>query len=152
MAKQHKPSHADRTASDAGASVLADLLSAVRDPYLADSLGEFLRLAGQLYRRTGRKEAAQIVRDAFFLCEVSRDATMRFLPYMPEHAEVLRAAAAEYRRVVNHLRAFDLSPDEASKVAMYADHIQERVAEYDDAVAKVGDLTAAALGGWDDSR
>lgn len=118
-------------------------LASLRDPYLTDSLREFLRLAAQIGKRDAGCDPAQVVRDAFYVCEVTRDSTMRFLPYASEHEFVLKAAIHAYANVIASLRAFKLPRDAADKVQMYTNHIETRISEYREALQKMTEAVKA---------
>jgi hypothetical protein len=103
-----------------------------------DSLREFLRLAAQIEKRAVCDDDSQVVRDAFYVCEITRDATMRFLPYAAAQENILLAAIDAYESVVARLKSFSVAEDSARKILMYANHIEKRAEEYRDALKKVG--------------
>ena len=135
-AKKPHPAAPTRRSSTALPPVLdrlQKLLPSLRDPYLLDSLREFLRLAAQIENRSGEDGDSQVVRDAFYACEITRDATMRFLPYSAAQEAVLLAAIDAYERVIEKLKSFAVAEVTAKKVLMYANHIEKRSEEYRDA-------------------
>jgi hypothetical protein len=112
----------------------ADIL----DPYLSDALEELDRVLEDLARLTPEHpQFAERIEDCVFMaCELSRDATIRLIPFArasPQHLAVARRKYTAALRLVDlHSEAVGhIKPEALSNIGKYRANIQKRLNEYD---------------------
>ncbi len=102
---------------------MADWRSLVRDVYLADAVDGFSKELGTL-RHVDSPE--DVERQVYLLCELSRDAMVRLIPFEERMRPVIRGVQGQCREA---LEVLDGKPDNAS-ILQYRSHIEKRIQEY----------------------
>ncbi|MCI0683515.1 MAG: hypothetical protein L0Y71_15530 [Gemmataceae bacterium] len=101
----------------------------MRDPFLVDALMEYHRVFVDLKNAEG----IDVIReDICLLCEISRDATIRLLPFSAEMTEVLEWAATTYDET---LKVLETKPSN-DLIKRYAAHIRSRSNDYKEFLAQ----------------
>lgn len=115
--------------------VVGEFEKNIRDPYLVDALRQLVRVTDDLREA---RDGAQIEEDVHLLCELSREITIRLIPFVPDSAPLLTYASERYSEILARCPA---DPD--SQLAKYLRNIQKRRDEYAEFLQKLPAPTPA---------